>query len=222
MRKLLILIIPLLIIPAVVVAGYIIGRNSYAFVSALVVLLGCVPFFLAFEDGNNSGRRVVTLAVMTALSVAGRFIFAPIPFFKPVTAMVIISAMYFGSGFGFLTGALSALISNFYFGQGPWTPFQMFAWGLIGFLAGLLSDPLKRSKLVLILYAVFSGFLYSVILDTWTTLWADSGFNLTRFLALTATSFPITVVYIVSNVVFLLIFTPLFSKKLDRIIKKYG
>lgn len=221
MRKALIYIVPLLLIPAAVITGAVIGDRSYAAVSAIVALLSCVPFFLGFESKKHSSRRLVILAVMTALSVAGRFIFAPVPFFKPVTAIVIISAVYFGGEFGFLTGALSAVLSNFYFGQGPWTPFQMLAWGLIGFIAGLLADPLKRSKLALIIYAVISGFLYSAVMDVWTTMWADGGFNLNRFLALTATSLPITAVYIVSNIIFLLVLMKVIGVKIERLITKY-
>lgn len=121
------------------------------------------------------------LAVMTALSVAGRFIFAPIPFFKPVTAMVVIAGMYFGAEFGFLTGALSAVISNFYFGQGAWTPFQMFSWGIIGFIAGILSSRLIRSKIILVIYGALAGVVYSLIMDIWTVLWMDGMFNPARF-----------------------------------------
>ena len=80
---------------------------------------------------------------MVALSVTGRFI----PFFKPVTALTVLTAVYLGGEAGFLCGALSAVISNFWFGQGPWTPFQMLAWGMIGLFAGLLASPLKRSRI---------------------------------------------------------------------------
>lgn len=222
MKKVLSISVPLILILAAIFVGIILGDKYYAAVSVVVALCSCVPFILSFEKGEHTSRRVVILAVMTALSVAGRFIFAPIPFFKPVTAMVVISAMYFGSEFGFLTGALSAVLSNFYFGQGPWTPFQMLAWGLIGLIAGVLSDPLKRSKALLFIYALLSGFAYSVIMDVWTTTWADGAFNLSRFIALTASSFPITLIYCVSNVIFLFILTPLVGKKIERIIDKYG
>lgn len=90
--------------------------------------------------------------------------------------------MYFGSEAGFMTGALSAVISNFFFGQGPWTPFQMFSWGILGLIAGIIADPLKRSKIVLTIYAVISGILYSLIMDIWTVLWADGYFNFSRYL----------------------------------------
>ncbi len=198
------------------------GKRAYPLISIVVIILVCVSFFLSFEKKNTSGRYIVILAVMTALSVAGRFIFAPLPFFKPVTAMVIISAMYFGSEFGFITGALSAILSNFYFGQGPWTPFQIFSWGIIGFVAGLLSNKLIRSKIILIIYGFFAGIAYSLIMDVWTTLWADGTFNIARFVGAVISALPITAIYAVSNIIFLLILSPLLGKKIIRIKTKYG
>ena len=134
----------------------------------------------------------------------------------------MITAMYFGGEAGFLTGALSAVVSNFYFGQGPWTPFQMFSWGILGFLAGLLAQPLKKSRIALALYAVFSGVLYSFLMDVWTVLWADGYFNISRYLAALASAVPFTVVYAASNVVFLLLFARPIGKILTRIKTKYA
>ena len=147
---------------------------------------------------------------MVALSVVGRILFTPLPGFKPVTALVVITGMYFGGEAGFMTGALSAVISNFWFGQGPWTPFQMVSWGLIGFIAGLLASPLRRSSILLAVYGLFSGALFSLLMDTWTVLWQDGS------------SLPWMAVYALSNVIFLLLFTPLVGKVLERIKTKYG
>ena len=162
------------------------------------------------------------LALLLAISSAGRFAFAWIPAFKPVTAVTVLSAMYLGPESGFIVGALSALVSNFYFGQGPWTPFQMFAWGFLGFLAGLLSRPLRKSKAWLCLYGIWAGLLYSLIMDVWTTLWADGTFVLDRYLAACASALPFTVMYAASNVVFLLILGGPVGEKLQRIKEKYG
>lgn len=216
-------VISLILIPVAVILGAAVyGKQSYPAVSAAVALLACIPFFLTFEREKNT-RKLVLLAVIVALSVAGRFIFAPIQFFKPVAAIVILAGMYFGAQFGFLTGALSALVSDFYFGQGPWTPFQMFAWGLIGLLAGLLSNPLIKSRILLIVYGAFSGVLFSLIMDIWTVLSLDGGdFNISRFIAATSTALPIIGIYVVSNVIFLLILSPLFNKKIERLKTKYG
>ena len=164
LKKILSYLIFLVCIPLVIAFGMaVFGDRQYAFAAAAVAVLSCIPFFISFEKGKNDARRIVIIAVMTALSVAGRFVFAPIPFFKPVTAIVIITAIYLGSEAGFITGSFSAVVSNFYFGQGPWTPFQMLAWGLIGFLAGLLAKKLVESKVLLIIYGALSGIAFSFI-----------------------------------------------------------
>ncbi len=212
-----------LVAPLIVLCGvFFLGDRKYAFVSLALSVVACIPFFVSFEKGKNDARRIVIIAVMTALSVAGRFVFAPIPFFKPVTAIVIITAIYLGTEAGFITGAFSAVVSNFYFGQGPWTPFQMFAWGLIGFLAGLLAKRLLESKVLLIIFGALSGVVFSFIMDVWTTLWADGTFNIARFIASITTAAPFTVVYMVSNVIFLLLLTKPIGRKLQRLKTKYG
>lgn len=209
--------------PLIVLCGvFFFGDRKYAFISLVLSVVACIPFFISFEKGKNDARRIVIIAVMTALSVAGRFVFAPIPFFKPVTAIVIITAIYLGSEAGFITGSFSAVVSNFYFGQGPWTPFQMLAWGLIGFLAGLLAKRLVESKVLLIIYGALSGIVFSFIMDVWTTLWADGTFNIARFVASITTAVPFTVVYMVSNVIFLLLLTKPIGSKLQRLKTKYG
>lgn len=222
-KKVITYICVFLIAPIIVFAGvFLFDDRKYAFVSLALSVLACVPFFVSFERGKNDSRRIVIIAVMTAISVAGRFVFAPIPFFKPVTAIVIITAIYLGSEAGFITGAFSAVVSNFYFGQGPWTPFQMLAWGLIGFLAGLLAKRLMESKLLLVVYGAVSGVAFSFIMDIWTTLWADGTFNISRFIASITTAAPFTLVYMISNVVFLILLTKPIGSKLQRLKTKYG
>ncbi len=221
-KKILVYIISFIIIPTVVIAGTLFfGSKAFAYLSLVTAILACVPFFLSFEGEGNT-RKTVLLAVVVAVSVVGRFAFAPLQFFKPVSAVVILAGMYFGSEFGFLTGALSAVVSNFYFGQGPWTPFQMISWGMIGLIAGLLSRYLKKLP-ILIVYGALSGVLFSLIMDIWTTVSIDNGaFSLGRFLAVTATSLPVTAVYAVSNVIFLIILAPFFGKKIERLKLRYG
>ncbi len=110
---------------------------------ALVFLVACaIPFFLVYDRKKPQARELIPIAVMAALGVVGRTVFAiiPLPNFKPVSAIVIITAISFGPEAGFLTGALTGFVSNFIFGQGPWTPWQMFCWGMIGFIAGLLEN----------------------------------------------------------------------------------
>ena len=116
--------------------------NSDILLALLFLAVSAVPFFLVFDRKKPQARELVPLAVMAAIGVVGRTVFAiiPLPNFKPVSAIVIITAVSFGPEAGFMTGALTGFVSNFIFGQGPWTPWQMFCWGMIGFLAGLLQN----------------------------------------------------------------------------------
>ena len=212
-----------LLIPAVVLGGALIFRDrQYAYITLCVAVLSCLPFFLHFERSANDVKRLILIAVMVALSVAGRMLFAPLQHFKPVTALVIITAMYFGSEAGFLTGALSAVLSNFYFGQGPWTPCQMFSWGMIGFFSGLLAPLLRRSRIALCIWGGIGGVLYSFLMDIWTVLWADGYFNLPRYFAAIASAVPVTAVYVVSNILFLLVLAKPIGKLLARMKTKYA
>ena len=137
----------LLAAPSAVLAGSLLFRGkAYIFISVCTAVLSLLPFLIRFERGRTRTKNLVVLSAMVALSVLGRSAFAFLPNFKPVTAIVVITGIYLGAENGFLCGALSALLSNFLFGQGPWTPFQMLAWGLIGLFAALLARPLKKSR----------------------------------------------------------------------------
>jgi energy-coupling factor transport system substrate-specific component len=226
-NKTLRILIPVVAIPLVIILGIILlNDRQYAFISFAVAILASVPFFMVFENrgikGKSNTRRLVILATMVTISVLGRFIFAVIPFFKPVTAIVIVVAIYFGSEMGFMCGALSALISNFYFMQGPWTPFQMFAWGFIGLLAGLLSKYLKDNPIYLSIFGVFAALLFSLAMDIWVGMGIDGAFDFSRYIAAIVTSAPATLIYAISNIVFLLLLTKPIGKKLERIKVKYG
>ena len=112
--------------------------GGYYLVSVGLILLSFVVFFFSYEKRKPHAREIVTLAVMCAIAVASRAAFAMVPFFKPMSGIIMITGMAFGPGAGFLTGVVTAFVSNFIFGQGPWTPWQMFAYGVAGALAGFL------------------------------------------------------------------------------------
>ena len=212
-------ILTLLLIPSVAVLGYFLLRGTgYVVTSVTVASLSVVLFLCGFDRRKTGSRRLVLVSVMIALSVLGRFF----PLLKPVTAVAVITGVYLGMEAGFLTGAFSALISNFYYGQGPWTPFQMFAWGILAFLAGALARPLQKSRALLCLYGALSGILYSLIMDIWSAVLASGGFSLSIYLAKVVTALPHTVLYAVSNVIFLFLMAKPFGEKLTRIKRKYG
>ena len=114
------------------------------------------------------------------------------------------------------------MLSNFEMGQGPWTPIQMLAWGLIGLFAGIFAQPLKRSRLLLYGYGLISGVAYSMLLDIWTTVWTYKEFTFTEYGAALMTAVPYTILYAVSNFIFLMVFAKPIGDKMERIRKKYG
>ncbi len=121
-----------------VVACALVGGRSYVSGSIAVVLCSLVPFLVRFESRRLQARELVTVAVMAALAVASRAAFAWAPGFKPIFAVIMVAGVALGPSSGFFVGAVSALASNFLFGQGPWTPWQMLGYGLCGFVFGLL------------------------------------------------------------------------------------
>ena len=187
-----------------------------------LVLAGLLMAMLVFAGRRDEPAFITLTAVLTALSVVGRIAFAPLAGFKPCTAVIIIAGLTLGAESGFFCGTFTALVSNIYFGQGLWTLYQMFSWGVIGLLAGLLAGYLLKHKVALILFAAGSGCLYSLLMDVFSTLWEDGFFNLTRFTALTATTVPYTISYAVSNVVFILLLGDKMVFSVSRVKKRYG
>lgn len=223
MKKNILRLIPYIVIILVIFLGAVIFREkNYAFISLCVLVLACVPFIVSFERKRTDVKKLVLMAVMTALAVVGRILFAALPGFKPVSAIVIITALYLGGEAGFMTGAASALISNFYFGQGPWTPFQMCAFGLIGLFAGVFSRPFRKNTLALYTYAAITGIAYSLFLDLWTVIYTYGEINLAYYEALVIASLTFTIEYAVSNVVFLLFLEKPIGRILNRVKTKYG
>jgi len=218
-------LILILLIPVTILIGELFfEQRSYVFISFMIVVLSLITFFLSYEKRELNTRYMVVIAVMIALSVVGRFLFLAVPGFKPVTAIVILTAVYFGAEAGFLVGALTALISNMYFGQGPWTPFQMFSWGVIGLIAGLpyIRTYLLQNKGLIMLFGIFAGVLFSLLMDIWTVLSIDGVFNIKRYVTMVSLSIPFMVTYAVSNVIFLLLTIKPIGQKLERIKLKYG
>ncbi len=188
----------------------------------LVAFVTCGACLVSLEKSGASPRRLALIAAFTALSVCMRLLFAVTPGFKPVSALVILCALHFGAGAGMATGALTALISNVYFGQGPWTPFQMAGWGLIGLLAGLCAPLMQKRKWLLCLFGALAGVAYSLVVDVWSALFAGDGFSFARYGAAIAASLPFTALYAASNAVFLFVLHEPFARKLMRIRIKYG
>ena len=129
--------VPLLLaVPAVMTAALLAGIEQAALAMLVVVALVLALFFAGYEASRPGLRQIMPTLVLAALAAAGRILFGPIPDFKPVSAIAIIAGATLGRRNGFMVGALAALTSNFFFGQGVWTPWQMYAWGLVGYVGG--------------------------------------------------------------------------------------
>ncbi len=217
-RNILKIAVPFVIIPLLAILGSALLEKRHIIISLAAAVFSLILFSAGFEKKTTGSRRMVIVAVMVALCIAGRFI----PFFKPVTAITVITAIYLGSEAGFLTGALAAFLSNFYFGQGPWTPFQMLAWGLVGLIAGYLAVPLKKHRAFLLFFGVVSGLVYSFVMDVWTVMWYEGSFRWELYASAVVTAIPHTIIYAVSNFAFLWLMAKPFGEKLDRIKIKYG
>lgn len=218
------LAILLLAIPALMAVFVCVwDERKYYLTSLLLVGLMFVPFALRFEGRRPQARELVLLATMTALAVAGRAAFYWLPQCKPVCAIVILTAVAFTPEAGFVTGAAAGLISNFFFGQGPWTPWQMLGFGLVGFVGGVLFSGRRVRLVPLLLYGFLSVFvLYGVLLDTASMLMYNAAPSWQLWLATCASGVAFNLIHAGSTAVFLLVlYKPLLSK-LARVKEKYG
>ncbi|WP_430607834.1 hypothetical protein IGJ55_001375 [Enterococcus sp. AZ170] len=197
--------------------------SQYQIISMLLVIAACLPIYYRYERKQINIKELVLIAILTALAVLGRFLFYMIPAVTPMTAIIIISGICLGAEVGFLVGSLSAITSNMLFGQGPWTPFQMFSWGLIGLVAGLpwMQTILKKSYLFLVLYGIAAGFFFSFFMDLWTVFSIDRFFFWQRYLALLLSAAPYTISYCFSNAFFSCLLFRSIQTKLQRILIKY-
>lgn len=213
-------------IPLVLFFGiFFLNNRSNLFIGLCIICFASLPFFMMFEDRRPQARELILIAVLSAIAVVGRIAFFMIPQFKPMAAVVIIAGIGLGAEAGFLTGVVSGFVSNFFFGQGPWTPWQMFALGMIGCLAGLLFYGKKRrsSKVFQCCYgAVATFFIYGGLMDTASVLMVLEGWSKKAFLTSYLTGIPFNTVHALSTMFFLAVLGGPMERKLNRVKKKYG
>jgi energy-coupling factor transport system substrate-specific component len=225
-RSLVSVFIILFLVPLTIWFGMeFLNDRKYYFVSMFLIIYTMVPFFMVFENRDPQARELIVISVLAALAVMGRTIFFMLPAFKPMMAIVIISGIAFGPEAGFLVGVMSAFVSNFFFGQGPWTPWQMFALGLTGFLAGILirKGILKKTRLSLSIYGFITTFLiYGGVMNLASVLMYNDQASMKMFLASYISGIPYDMVHAISTVFFLYFLSRPMIEKLDRIRIKYG
>ena len=216
----------LFLIPITIFIGiYYLGDKKYYFISLLIILETMIPFAFAFENRKPKARELVIISSLCAIGVAGRTVFFMLPQFKPVEAIVIISGVAFGGETGFLVGAITAFVSNFFFGQGPWTPWQMFSFGIIGFLAGIMFQKgiLRKTKTDMCVFGFLVTFvIYGGIMNPASVIMWQSNININMVLSSYVMGMPFDFIHAVSTVFFLFFAAEPMLEKLERIKIKYG
>lgn len=216
----------LIMIPITVWIGITyLNDRKYLFISLIIVIYSTIPFFMIFESRKPKARELVIIATLSAIAVAGRGAFFMIPSFKPVAAIVIISAVCFGGESGFLVGAVSMIVSNMFMGQGPWSPWQMFAMGIIGFIAGILFNKgwLKARRGSLCIYGFWSVFIiYGGIMNPACLVMMSKRITWKGLLAVYISGVPVDLVHATATVIFLWIISKPMIEKLERVKVKYG
>ncbi len=222
-RKIYLMVLILLAICILLMISTTVWENrKYYLTSFLMAILMMVPFVWRFEHKKPNVRELVLLATMIALAVVGRAAFSWFPQCKPVCAIIILVGIALNPEAGFIAGAAAALISNFFFGQGPWTPWQMLGTGLVGFIGGLLFNKKKVKLFPLLLYGFFSVLLiYGLLLDTASLLMFPSEISWEALLAMYISGIVFNLVHAIATVLFLWLLKKAILSKLDRLQQKY-
>lgn len=209
-------------VPVALVALAAAGVRATAGLTLMVCALAVVLVLASFESSRPALRQLMPTAVLAALAAAGRVLFAPLPDVKPVSAIAIVAGAALGRRSGFVVGALAALISNFFFGQGPWTPWQMYAWGLVGYVGGVLAErgALDR-RWVLYGWGLASGLVYGLILNGYHVLGYVQPLTWPAVVAACAASVPLDVVHGAATVAFLAAVWGSWGRAIRRAVAKY-
>ncbi|HEY3765297.1 MAG TPA: hypothetical protein VGL44_09065 [Gaiellales bacterium] len=184
---------------------------------ALALLAAVMLGLFAVETGPNRSRELALVAALAAAAAGGRVLFAAIPNVQPVTMVVAITGVTLGARAGLATGATAALASNVFLGQGPWTPWQMTGWGLVGVTAAAAA-PLLRNRFALALFGLAWGFLFDWLMDVWA--WTSLGGGAASFIALASTGIWFDVAHAAGNVLLALAVGPTLIRTLDRYARK--
>ena len=203
---------------------YALDDKKYYLISLLIIFETILPFLLAFESRKPKAKELVIISVMCAIAVAGRTILSSFPQFKPALAIVIISGVCFGGETGFLVGCITGFVSNFFFGQGPWTPWQMFAYGVSGFIAGVIfrNSKISLGKINLCIYGFISAIVIfgGIVNPSSVLMWYDTP-TFKLILASYAAGVVFDAVHGIATAFFLYFIAEPMIEKLDRIKTKY-
>lgn len=218
-------LIYLIMIPLTVWAGNALFTDrKYYFISLLIVLESIIPFFISFEKSRPGIKKIVVIAVMCAICVAGRQAFYMLPGCKPVVALVIISGIALGAEAGFVVGSMTMLVSNMFFGQGPWTPWQMLAMGVVGLISGILFyrtnlDAKKHKFILSIAGVLISLIIYSGIVNMCMPLTTQVNININMIIAAYISGLPFDLLQAFTTALILFLIADPMIKRIRRVMK---
>jgi energy-coupling factor transport system substrate-specific component len=215
-----------------VARGVLIGAGAAAFAAAawagldrgddglslLLVAAALIALGVAWlESGPDSAKELALIATLGGAAAAGRVLFAAIPGVQPVTVIAVCAGAALGLRAGIAVGGTAALVSNFFLGQGVWTPWQMLAWGACG-ATGAFASSLVRRRFVLAALCFVLGMAFSSFMDVWNWLAFYDQHTWETFVAVQARGFPFDVAHAIGNVVIALVAGP----ELRRLLERYG
>lgn len=220
-KKIMILELVLLIFtPAFLFVQAFINNKQATLPTLIVVVITIFVFIMGYEKRNTSIVDTTCVVVMSVLAALLRLI-SPIPHAIFTTSVIIISAISFGESSGFVTGALAGLISNLFQGFGPWTPWQIYAWGIIGYIAGLLSRfKFFQSNIVVSIYGFISGFTFGFILNIYFVL-SLSYDSVNKILMYFGASLALDFTHALSTMLFLILTLKPWTSVINRIRQKF-
>lgn len=218
------LLVFLLVIPATLFLGTKLPGRSFYITGTAIIIEMMIPLFMAFEGRRPQARELVILAVMCAIAIAGR-VAIPMPNFKAIFAVIMLSGIAFGPEAGFMVGAISAFASNFFYGQGPYTPWQMMAYGAGGMLAGFLfaKGRLPRKPWLMAAFGFLAVmFWIGPLLDSSSIFLMLTHINWSSVLIILTSGMPMNVANGVCTLLVMLLFGRPLLDRLDRVKTKYG
>ena len=194
---------------------------NWGLMATILVILAIMAFFFEFETAAVSSKEIALVAMLGTISAVLRIPFAAIPSVQPCTYLIICSGYVFGPVAGFMVGALTALVSNFFLGQGPWTPYQMFAWGLVGVTAAYLRRFNLNTKW-LVVFGIIWGYVFGWIMNVWV--WAAFIYPLTfkTFIVTQLSSVWFDTFHAIGNAIFLGLFGVKTIAILERFKKRFN
>ena len=226
------LVFIVLIVPLTIFAGmYLLDDKKYLFISLMIVLECMCPFFIMFEKNGKDTRQIVLISALSAICVASRAVFYMLPEFKPVFTIVIICGVCLGPEGGFLVGAITMIVSNMLFGQGPWTPWQMFAMGITGFISGIMFVRFRKNKFyntisgrfLLSFYSLLAPILiYGLIMNPAAALMSRVRLSRAVLVSYYAAGLPMDITQGIASFAYTMLLSQVMIEKIDRVKEKYG